>query len=115
MYNFDFYKFFEKADLDAISESQKSFITTSSVPKKADCFLEEEKWAKVMKFLRANPNLLLKLVPTTMAVDEQGVEELQRLNKNMNIDLDMTQKPVRVKSAGRKKRPISSKSNIYLT
>ena len=37
MYNFDFVKFFEKSDLDAKSESsQRSFFTSSSVPKKAD-------------------------------------------------------------------------------
>lgn len=72
--------------------------------------MEEEKWAKVMRFLRANPNLLLKLVPTTMAVDEQGVEQIQRYNRNLNRDLKSVQKPPRVKSAGKKKRPPKSKS-----
>jgi hypothetical protein len=37
IYNFDFIRFFEKSDLDAKSESsQRSFFTSSSVPKKAD-------------------------------------------------------------------------------
>lgn len=37
IYNFDFVKFFEKSDLDDKSEtSQNSFMTSSSVPKKAD-------------------------------------------------------------------------------
>ena len=36
LYNFDFFKFFEKENLEIkteSSESQKSFITSSSVPK----------------------------------------------------------------------------------
>lgn len=37
LYNFDFVKFFEKSDLDERSESSnRSFLTSSSVPKKAD-------------------------------------------------------------------------------
>lgn len=76
--------------------------------------MEEEKWAKVMRFLRANPNLLLKLVPTTMAVDEQGVEQIQRHNRNLNKDLKSVQKPTRVKSAGKKKRPLKSREIFNL-
>ena len=64
--------------------------------------LEEEKWNKVMKFLRANPNLLLKLVPTTIAVDEQGLEEIQKKNVKLNKDLAKVQKSLRIKSANRK-------------
>ncbi|CAI2359262.1 unnamed protein product [Moneuplotes crassus] len=105
MYNFDFVKFFEKSDLDAQSEpSDHSFMTTSSVPRKPHCLLEEEKWNKVMKFLRANPNILLKLVPTTIAVDEQGVEDLQKQSIRMNKDLDGVKRSLRIKSASRKKR-----------
>jgi len=103
LYNFDFVKFFEKSDLDERSEiSQNSFLTTSSVPKKPEWLLEEEKWNKVMKFLRANPNLLLKLVPTTIAVDEQGLEEIQKKNVKLNKDLAKVQKSLRIKSASRK-------------
>ena len=55
-----------------------------------------------MKFLRANPNLLLKLVPTTIAVDEQGLEEIQKKNVKLNKDLAKVQKSLRIKSASRK-------------
>ena len=57
-----------------------------------------------MKFLRANPNLLLKVVPTTVTVDEQGVEMLHKRAKHLNKDLSMVQPPVRAKSASRKRR-----------
>jgi len=59
-----------------------------------------------MKFLRANPNLLLKVVPTTLAVDEQGIETL---NNNMNKDLNPVQKEIRLKSAVKRKRINKSK------
>jgi len=43
--NFNFVKFFERSELDLRSESsQKTIITSSSVPKKPECLLEEEKW-----------------------------------------------------------------------
>lgn len=73
--------------------------------------MEEEKWMKVMKFLRANPNILLKLVPSTLAVDEEGIEEMLKLNKNINKDLAICNKdkPQRVKSASRKKKIIKCK------
>jgi hypothetical protein len=73
--------------------------------------LEEEKWTKVMKFLRANPNLILKLIPTTMTVDEQGVAELESKSKILNKDIQKVQKTLRIKSSHRKKRSIKS---IYL-
>lgn len=57
-----------------------------------------------MKFLRANPNLLLKVVPTTLAVDEQGVETMNRDLKEVKIE----NKPSRIKSGSRKKKPIKS-------
>lgn len=74
IYNFDFVKFFEKKNLDDETESTKTLMTSSTCPKRADCFQEDEKWLKIMKFLRANPNLLLKVVPTTSMIDEQGVQ-----------------------------------------
>lgn len=49
-----------------------------------------------MKFLRANPNLLLKVVPTTAVVDEQGVETL---NKDIKKELYPDQQPIRIKTA----------------
>jgi len=84
------------------------------VPRKPDCYMQEEKWTLIMKFLRANPNLILKLVPTTMAVDEQGVEEIQKRAFKANKDLDTTQKSIRVKSAVKKKKKIQNKSNSCL-
>lgn len=65
-----------------------------------------------MKFLRANPNLLLKLVPTTMTVDEQGVEDIKKENILLNQDLLNVKKSLRIKSATRKKR--ISRSNLPL-
>lgn len=110
LYNFNFVKFFEKSDLDLQSElSQKSIITSSSVPKKPECLLEEEKWEKVMKFLRTNPNLLLKLVPTTLAVDEQGVEKIQRQNFKLNKDLVGFEKHLKIKSSKGKRKITRSK------
>ena len=57
---------------------------------------------KIIMFLRANPNLLLKIVPTTMAVDEQGVEMLHFKDKNLNKDINFVNKSIRIKSATRK-------------
>lgn len=65
-----------------------------------------------MKFLRANPNLILKLIPTTMAVDEQGVAELESKSKVLNKDIQKDQKSLRIKSSNRKKRSIKSKSPL---
>lgn len=59
-----------------------------------------------MKFLRANPNLLLKVVPTTVTVDEQGVEMLHKRSKHLNKDLNMVQQPVRAKTASKKRKKI---------
>ena len=85
-----------------ISQSQKSLLTSSSVPKKTDFNKDEDKWIKIIKFLRANPNLLLKIVPTTMTVDEQGVEMLHLKDKILNKDLNFATKSIRIKSAARK-------------
>lgn len=64
-----------------------------------------------MKFLRANPNLLLKLIPTTLAVDEQGIEKMERQKVKMNQDLIGVQKNLKIKSSKGKRK--TSKSNFY--
>lgn len=70
-----------------------------------------------MKFLRANPNLLLKVVPTTVTVDEQGVEMLHKRSKHLNKDLNLVQQPVRAKTASKKrgKTKENSKSSIIVS
>lgn len=73
--------------------------------------MEEEKWNKVIKFLRNNPNLLLKLIPSTMAIDEQGFEELQKSGK-IKKDQIHVKKPIRIKSAARKKKVLKSNNIV---
>jgi hypothetical protein len=73
-------------------------MTSSSVPKQADFSGDEEKWSKILVFLRSNPKLLLKVVPS-MPKSKESPPKDKKKHRNLNKDLKDVQPKIRIKSA----------------